>query len=101
MFGEKTVLSMVMTPSTTSVPPPSIEIHFLNKGALLSSQPVTPPKSIMGDNAVPKPNKTATTKLSMGAAKGMVYKRSIATKYGHTINPLLSPSEKARTSNRP
>jgi len=61
---------------------------------------VTPPRSSNGDKVVPKPNKTATTKLSIGAVKGTEYTRSI-TSGGHKIKPLLKPNEKARTSNRP
>jgi len=49
--------------------PPAMESHFLNKGALLRSQPVTPPSNNIGDKDVPKPNKIATTKLSVEAPK--------------------------------
>ena len=91
---------MARTPSATSIPPPAMESHFLNRGALLRSQPVTPPSRSMGDNVVPKPNKSATKKLSTGAPKGTEYKRSSA-RGGHTIKPLLRPSEKARKSNLP
>jgi hypothetical protein len=93
------VLINVPIPSIISIAAPAIDIHFLNKGALLKSQPVTPPNSNNGDTAVPRPNKTATAKLSIGVAKGTEYNRSI-TNGGHIINPLLKPSEKARTSNR-
>src|SRR3972149_303490 len=93
------VFTNVTIPRIMSIPAPTMDIHFLNKGALLRSQPVTPPNSSIGDRAVPKPNKTAKTKLSIGAAKGTEYKRSNATKYGHTTSPLLKPSEKACTSN--
>ena len=94
------MLTKVRAPSTTSIPPPAIESHFLNKGALLRSQPVTPPNNSIGDKEVPKPNKTATAKLSIGAPKGTEYKRRAANG-GHTINPLLKPSDKARKSNLP
>ena len=87
-------------PSITSTPPPAMESHLLNKGALLKSQPVTPPNNSIGDNEVPKPNKTATAKLSIGAPKGTEYKRRAANG-GHTIKPLLKPSDKARKSNLP
>src|SRR3990170_2524805 len=81
-----------------STPAPTSAIHFLNMGALLRSQPETPPSNSIGDRAVPKPNKTAKRKLSIGAPKDREYKRNIANG-GHTINPLLKPSEKAPTSN--
>lgn len=100
IFGAIIAFAKVIVPSTMSIPAPTMDIHFLNKGALLRSQPVTPPNNSIGERAVPKPNKTAKTKLSIGAAKGIEYKRSIANG-GHTINPLLKPSEKARTSNLP
>jgi hypothetical protein len=88
-----------MAPSKMSVPLPIIEIHFLNKGALLRSHPVSPPNRIIGDIAVPKPNKTATAKLSIGLESCSEYRRSMAIRYGHMINPLLKPKEKARKSN--
>ena len=94
------MLIKVRTPIATSVPPPAKESHFLNKGALLRSQPMTPPNSNSGDSTVPKPNKTATVKLSIGVAKGTEYKRRSA-KGGHKTKPLLKPSENARTSNLP
>ena len=94
------MLIKVRTPSNTSIPPPIIDSHFLNKGALLRSQPVTPPNNSIGDKEVPKPNKTATAKLSIGAPKGREYKRRVANG-GHTIKPLLNPSDKARKSNLP
>ncbi len=94
------MLTKVRMPSSTSIPPPAIESHFLNKGALLRSQPVTPPNNSIGDKEVPKPNKTATAKLSIGAPKGTEYKRR-AINGGQTINPLLKPSDKTRKSNLP
>src|SRR4030042_3362833 len=93
------VFTNVTIPRIMSVPAPPMDIHFLNKGAVLRSQPVTPPNSSIGERAVPKPNKTAKKKLSIGAAKGTEYKRSNATKYGHTTRHLMKPSEKACTSN--
>ena len=81
-----------------SIPAPILDIHLLKSGALLRSQPVTPPNSNIGDKAVPKPNKTAKITLSIGAANVAEYKRS-AIKGGHTINPRVKPKEKARMSN--
>ena len=91
------MFTKVVAPSSISAIPPITEIHFLNDGALLSSQPVTPPNSNIGDRVVPKPKKKATTKLSLGEAKGIEYKRS-KTKGGQITKPLLNPNEKARTS---
>jgi hypothetical protein len=47
---------------------PSLEIHFLNRGAFSRSHPVAPPIRIIGDNDVPTPNRTANAKLSTGEA---------------------------------
>jgi hypothetical protein len=60
----------MLVPSTISIPAPAIETHFLNKGALLRSQPVTPPNSNIGDNVVPKPNRIAIPTLPIGFEKG-------------------------------
>src|SRR5665647_2046227 len=59
---------IVAIPSSISIAAPAIETHFLNKGALLSSQPVTPPSKSIGERAVPKPNKTAKPTLPSGLA---------------------------------
>lgn len=93
-------LAIVAIPSNMRIPAPTKDIHFLNNGALLRSQPVTPPNKSNGEKAVPKPNKTADAKPSIGAPKGIEYKRSIKSG-GQTISPLLKPREKARKSNLP
>jgi hypothetical protein len=90
----------VPIPSIVRIPAPIIDIHFLNSGALLSSQPVTPPNRSIGDKAVPRPNRIAKAKLSIGAPKDTEYRRS-SSSGGHTINPLVNPSKKARKSNLP
>jgi hypothetical protein len=77
---------------------PAKAIHFLNKGALFRSQPETPPNNSMGDMAVPKPNRTAKRKLSIGVPNGIEYKRR-KTNGGQRISPRLKPSEKAPKSN--
>lgn len=63
------VLTKVSIPRTINTPPPTRETHFLNRGALFRSQPMTPPNTSIGEIAVPSPNKTATAKLSLGEAK--------------------------------
>lgn len=80
------------------IAPPTKAIHLRKSGALLSSQPVAPARSMNGDSAVPRPNKIDRSKLSIGLANAREYKRR-ATNAGHTTKPLDSPSEKARMSN--
>ena len=94
------MVAKAATPNIISIKAPVKAIHFLNKGALLRSQPETPPSSSMGEMVVPKPNSTAKRKLSIGLPKGIEYKRSIANG-GQIINPRLKPSEKAPASNLP
>jgi hypothetical protein len=53
-----------------STPAPPIEIHIRSNGALLRSQPVTPPSRSIGDKEVPKPNKNANPTLPSGVEKG-------------------------------
>lgn len=48
------------------MPAPTIEIHLRKRGALFRSQPVAPLNSDMGDNAVPKLNKTAKKLVTYG-----------------------------------
>jgi hypothetical protein len=74
---------------------PSIDIHFLNKGALVRSHPVTPPNSNIGDKAVPTPNSRAKTTLSRAVVNAAEYVTRRRSRGGHTINPLLNPREKA------
>jgi hypothetical protein len=76
-----------------------MEIHFLNKGALFSSHPVTPPKSKIGDRAVPTPKSKAKAKLSNEVVNAAEYVTKRNNKGGHTISPLLNPREKACKSN--
>ena len=89
-------LIRVLIPSRISTAAPAIAIHVLNRGALLRSQPVTPPSTNIGEIAVPMPNKTANAMLSTGLAKGTEYSKS-AINGGQRISPLLKPkSEGAR-----
>jgi hypothetical protein len=89
----------VLIPSRISTTAPAIDIHVLNNGALLRSQPVTPPSTNIGEIAVPTPNKTAKATLSTGLPKGIEYNKS-ANKGGQRIKPLLKPNVKAPVSNR-
>ena len=66
----------VTIPRIISATAPSRLIHFLNRGALFSSQPVAPPSNRIGDNEVPIPKSTAKAKLSNGAVKVSEYATS-------------------------
>ena len=50
--------------------PPANEIHFLNRGALFNSHPVTPPNIKSGEIVVPIPNNTANDMLPRGVENG-------------------------------
>jgi hypothetical protein len=95
----KIVLIRVLNPNTTSNTPPSIDIHFLKWGAFARSQPVIPATSNIGDKAVPIPNSMAMMKLSSGVVNAAEYVTRRSSNGGHTIRPLLRPSEKAWKSN--
>jgi hypothetical protein len=71
--------------------------HFLNNGALLSSHPVIPPSSSIGDKDVPNPNKTAKVTLPIGVENGSEYTSS-AINGGQMISPRVNPSENAPRS---
>ena len=92
---------MVPAPNTISTTAPPIDIHLLNKGALFSSHPVAPPANMMiGEIAVPTPNKTANRKLSKGAAK-VADQASNAINGVQITSPLVNPNVKALKSNLP
>jgi hypothetical protein len=91
------VVNNVLIPSRISIAAPNIEIHLRKRGALFSSQPVVPPRSRIGDKAVPKPNKIAKMKLSNGDANATEVSKS-ASNGAHITKPLDKPNEKARKS---
>jgi hypothetical protein len=91
-------LISVIIPSKIIIIAPARAIYVRSKGALLKSQPVTPPISNIGEIAVPIPNKTAKATLSMGLANRTEESKR-AIKGGQRTRPLLKPKVKAPTSN--
>lgn len=57
-------------PSIISAAAPAREIHLRNSGALLRSQPVTPPNTKRGEIVVPNPNRIANVMVAAGLEKG-------------------------------
>jgi len=70
IYSLVTAFTNAISPSSISTAAPPIEIPFRSKGALLRSQPVTPPNRSIGESAVPKPNRTANPTQPIGVEKG-------------------------------